>query len=437
MNLEHCVWPILKGPSVVLSEAWASNAVNTMIFRHHAILTRGRFQYGAYYRDATALVVFQRELITGKVDQFVLEGNYNLVDAHNSISLGIDRDHHLHMSYDQHASKLRYRKATLPGDIFSWGEEQDIEGETALLTYPTFLVPDDGRNMMLLSRNGHHNKGEVILRHYEERTGAWSPGTTIISGMTSSPWTSNAYWNHPAMGRDGSIHLGFVWRSSASGPDNRVNNINLDYAKSLDDGKSWISSRNRTLSLPITQVNSETAWAIAPESNLINQAGMALDSEFNPHIVFYSDDENGIVQYQHVWLAGDKWRHSVLSTRTSRFVLAGGGTLRIPISRPDILVDDANVVYVIYRGDLTGNRLVAQRLLPPHYTPDQSDIRVLWKHDVGMAEPIIDRLRWRQDRILSMLVQWNDQPDRDAPAYDRLEPILTIDLDIVGEWEVA
>lgn len=425
----------LNSRSVLLSEAWATNSVNTVIFRHHGILTRGRYQYGSYYKDMSSIVVFQRDILSGSVSKYEINGNYNLLDAHNSISLGIDRNHHLHMSYDQHASTLRYRRARFPYDISSWSDEVEIPHVSQeRVTYPTFIVPPDERPLMLLYRSGTYNSGEAKLQKYDESSQTWSNLGTFLSGTGQKPWTSNAYWSHPAVGRDGSLHLGFVWRISPVGKDAAFSNVNIDYAKSLDDGRSWVSSRGVPFSLPITQVNSETAWPVPPGSNLINQCGMALDDKGNPHIVYYADDQDGIVQYQHVWFDGKLWHHSVLSNRTTPFRLAGGGTLRLPISRPDIVIDDHGVAYVIYRGDLSENRLVAQRLRPPHYTPDFSDVRILWPHDLGCMEPIIDRLRWRQDRILSLLVQWNDQPDHDRTVGEIREPIFVVDVDVVAEW---
>jgi hypothetical protein len=429
--------PVLPGRGFLLTDAWATNTVNTVIFRHHAVLTRGRFQYGAYYRDPESLCVFQRDLLSAEIGSHVLSGSYNLVDAHNSISLGMDRDHHLHLSYDQHASALRYRRALIPCDVTSWSEELPIgENTRQIVTYPTFLVLPDGRPMMLLYRDGHHDKGDAKLGRYDERTRTWSDIEIVLSGSRQSPWTSNAYWNRPAIGRDGSLHLGFVWRNSTKNDEGLASNKGMDYAKSYDNGRSWASSRGRPFALPITQVNSETVWPIPPESNLMNQCGMTLDQCLNPHIVYYADDEDGIVQYFHLWFAEGKWRNTKISARSTPLSMVGGGTLKLPISRPDLVIDGRAVVYVIYRGDLTDDRLVAQRLLPPDYRPVPGDVRVLWKHDVGFAEPIIDHLRWHRDGILSMLVQWNDQPDHDRANEEIREPIFVVDWDIGPEWDV-
>jgi hypothetical protein len=78
--------------------------------------------------------------------------------------------------------------------------------------------------------------------------------------------------------------------------------------------------------------------------------------------------------------------------------------------------------------------MVAQRLLPPHYRPDPSDIRTLWDRALGRAEPVIDRLRWRRDGLLSMLVQKNRQPAHDRPADPVYEPIYVVDWQLQSMW---
>jgi hypothetical protein len=293
----------------------------------------------------------------------------------------------------------------------------------------------DGWPLLFLYRDGVWNKGRARLKEYSESSKTWvDRDPAILCGAQHLPWTSNAYWNHPAVGPDGSIHLSFVWRTNSLGAEKRINNINICYAFSRDKGRSWYSSRNRKFQLPITQVNAETVFPVSPGSNLINQCGMALDSHNRPHIVFYSDDPDGVPQYQHLWFDGREWQHHYISQRTQPFVLAGGGTLQIPISRPEIVVDDEDRVYVIYRGDLTENRMVAQRLLPPNYVSDPKDVRVLWEEDLGFAEPVIDRLRWRRDGVLTMLIQKNYQPPNDQKATPKYEPIYLVDWDVSLLW---
>lgn len=160
-----------------------------------------------------------------------------------------------------------------------------------------------------------HDKGTARIKTYDEATQTWTNHPQpILSGAEQKPWTSNAYWNHPAVGTDGSLHLSFVWRTHTLGEEQRINNINIGYACSYDNGLSWQTSHQRPYKLPITQVNAETIYPVSPGSNLINQTSMALDSQNHPHIVFYADDPDGIPQYQHLWFDGKVWRHQTFQT---------------------------------------------------------------------------------------------------------------------------
>jgi hypothetical protein len=413
-----------------LGLAWAANTVNTVIFRHHGILSSGNQQYTAFYVDEQTLRLVQRNLETDRITTHDLAGKYNLRDAHNSISLGVDRAGHLHMSYDHHGTQLRYRRSNQAHSIDSWTEEIAMTGTNEdRVTYPTFILSHHGHPLTLLYRDGSHNKGSARLKTYDEATQTWADHLTpILSGSDQKPWTSNAYWNHPATGSDGSLHLSFVWRIQGMGDEDVVNNTNIGYARSFDNGKTWQTSHGRPYKLPITQVNAETVYPVAPGSNLINQCSMALDSLNRPHIVFYADDANGIPQYQHLRYDGKAWHHTVLSQRTEDFALMGGGTLQIPISRPDIVLDAQDNAYVIYRGDLSHNRVTATRLAAPHYRYHPANAQALLDQDLGYAEPIIDRSRWAQDHTLTLLLQPNDQPNHDKQHQAQQRTVTLADI---------
>ncbi|MGE3744687.1 MAG: BNR repeat-containing protein [Sphingomonadaceae bacterium] len=421
---------------VPLGPAWATNSVNTVAFRHHGIISTSRYQFAAFYQSPTQMIVVRRDLATDLIQRTEIVGSYNLMDAHNCISLGIDRAGYIHLSYDHHASALRYRRSLAPYDVSRWTDEQSTNGRyEGQVTYPTFIMPGNGP-LLMLYREGVHDKGISRLKEFDEIAAAWSdidPG--ITSGAAQAPWSSSAYWNHPAVGDDGRIHLSFTWRSALLGAEKRINNIDIDYAYSDDFGHSWFSSRGRQFRLPITQTTSETVFPVSPGSNLINQCSMTVDSRGLPHIAFYADDPDQIPQYQHLWFDGRNWRHEIVSQRRTGFILSGDGTLRIPISRPDILIDDLDRVYMIFRGDISDNRLMALRLLPPDYEFDPKDCRILWMSDLGFTETVLDRGRWRTDRILSMYIQKSDQPahDREAPAS--FEPGYIVDWWLVRDWD--
>jgi len=415
-----------------LGMGWASNTVNTVIFRHYGIVTDDDFQYTAFYVDDTVLRVVRRTLSTEAVEFHDVEGSYNLVDAHNSISLGVDSAGYLHMAYDQHGGLLRYRRSLHPTSIDAWSDELSMTGVAEHhVTYPCFIQgsPQAPRQpLMLLYRDGQWNKGTARINVYDtERTNWTVLQEAVLSGADQNPWTSNPYWNHPATGRDGSLHLSFVWRTDSIGEEARINNINIGYAKSLDGGVTWLTSRNQPYRLPITQVNAETIHPVSPGSNLINQCSMALDSEDRPHIVFYADDQNGIPQYQHVWLDGVQWRHRVISDRAGYFSLQGTGTLQIPISRPEILIDHEDQAFVLLRGYPTHGLMSVVKLCPPDYLFDARATTTLWDEDLGQAEPIVDRIRWQREQVLTMLIQYNYQPDGDRPADRRFSTVHLVD----------
>lgn len=398
-----------------LGEAWAGNTVNTVIFRHHGIFTHQGMQFTSFYVDEHTLRFISRRLSDDHISQYDLAGEYNLKDAHNSISMGVDRQGYLHACYDHHASKLRYRRSLQPLSIDGWTDDLPMTGQHEdKVTYPTFILPRGDYPLTLLYRDGTHNKGSARLKYYDEQTGRWKDKPTpILSGAEQKPWTSNAYWNHPAIGSDGSLHLSFVWRTGVLGEEQLVNNINIGYAWSPDNGHHWYTLQGQPYQVPITPTTAETIWPVPPGSNLINQCSMALDKNNRPHIVFYANDANGVPQYQHLRYDGKQWHHQIISNRESAFRLVGGGTLKIPISRPEILIDEKSDVYVIMRGDLTDNRLAFALLPAPKYIFNQKNAGILVNEDVGFSEPVIDRERWLNEKVLSILVQYNEQRNHD------------------------
>ncbi|CAB3806015.1 BNR repeat-containing protein [Paraburkholderia fynbosensis] len=427
---EYRRFTVRQSAEIDLGDAWAGNSINTVIFRHHGILTCEGKQFTAFYVNEHSLRLVQRDLKTNNIQTCDLGGEYNLTDAHNSISIGIDRANHIHICYDHHATQLRYRRSVHPGNITEWSEELPMTGNAETkVTYPTFLQPRNGFPLALLYRDGIHNKGTARLKYYDEASGSWADSPLpILSGSDSKPWTSNAYWNHPAIDHDGNLHISFVWRTHMLGEDRRVNNINIGYASSSDNGISWVTSKGRGYQLPITQTNAETVHPVSPGSNLMNQCSMAVDSLNRPHIVYYADDSNGIPQYQYLRYDGSLWHHQIISKRARPFTLTGSGTLQIPISRPEIVLDRNDNAYIITRGDHSRGRMVATVLRAPGYVWVPDNVQTIWEEDLGFSEPIIDRVRWAQENVLSLLVQYNEQPNHDLGHRSLFRPIKLIDV---------
>ena len=412
---------------VPLGEGYASSTVNTTIFRHHGLVTQGDYQFGAYYVSSTEIAVFRRHLRDNSIQTGALAGAFRTADVHNCISLGIDSRGFVHMAYDHHGNPLNYRRSSQPMDVTEWSDPLPLTGQLEeRVTYPYFIMRPDTGDLLLLYRYGGAGNGDACLKAYNPETQVWSDlAMRVIKGMDQVPWTSNAYWNHPAFDSRGNLLLSWAWRvnQKASANADFIFNHNHGFAKS-PDGIHWFTSHGVELSLPMTQVNSEIIWPTTPGATIANQCSSAVDSKDRLHIAVHGATEpGGAPQYQHIWSNGQNWQCNVLSERETPFGLL---TWDVPMSRPEILIDRADRVYVIYRCDLTFQRFVAQRLDPPDYAPP-GQIFELWPEDLKHSEPIVDRIRWRTEGVLSLLIQRTTQPPLIAQEDLPPEPVQVVD----------
>ncbi|WP_141441390.1 BNR repeat-containing protein [Vreelandella titanicae] len=418
-----------KECEIDLGSAWAGNTINTVIFRHHGVVSSNGYQFTAFYVDENTLSVVKRRLSDNLIEKHCLLGQYNLKDAHNSISLGIDRAGHIHISYDHHSSKLKYRRSHNSLDISSWSNELSMTGANEQkVTYPTFVLPKNDSPLLMLYRDGSWKKGNAYLKFFDEDDKRWKDyPLPILSGAYNNPWTSNAYWNNPVVDEYGCLHLSYVWRTDYFSDKQLVNNINIGYAKSYDNGCTWQTINDKPYKLPITQVNSDVIWPVAPGSNLINQCSMAVDSKGFPHIAFYSNDENGVPQYQHIWYTGTIWKHGYVSNRKEGFKLAGGGTLKIPMSRPAIIIDKEDNVFIFFRSDETAQRMAVCCLKSPYYSSVNMTYKIIWDYSLEQSEPVFDFSRWCEENILTLFIQKNQQPNGDLVHVDEFENVFLVD----------
>lgn len=211
---------------ISLGQGWAGNTVNTLIFRHHAILTSRQHQFTAYYDDKEKLRLVRRDLETGSTIHHTISGEYQVRNAYNSISLGIDVNGYLHICYDRHGNSLHYRRSEEPITIDRWTKALPMSGKMGeKITCPTFLIHPLNKSLMFLYRHGSSSKGKAGLKTYNFTSKAWKDSPSpILSGYDQRPWTSNPYWNHPVFDRTGKLHLSYVWRTHPLGAEERVIN---------------------------------------------------------------------------------------------------------------------------------------------------------------------------------------------------------------------
>lgn len=402
----------------VLVDAMTTNAV---VLSRHSIFTHGNCQYMAFYIDEHTLRVAQRDLLVDDIRIHDIHGDYNLRDAYNGISLGIDRAGCLHVSYGHYATQLCYRRAFMPYSVDAWTDELPlIDVNEDWRGFPVFILPHDSHPLTLFYYDGIYTR----LKIYDEASQTWTNHQGHINQKTMS---GSPCRNHPLVGNDGTLNLILLCRTQAFDKEEWINNINICYARSADNGLTWTASLSCPYR-PITQVDEKTVCSVSLNNELISPSSMALDSYNRPHIVFHSDDYNGIPQYQYLWFDGTIWRHRYISQRETAFVQSGE-TLQIPtINLPEIVIDRQDNVYVVYKDGLTGNKIVVTYLAPPDYFYNSAQTGIVWAAEHGSAELVADRIRWQNENVLTLLVQ--DYPQSADDLQDKLldTPILLIDL---------
>ena len=394
------LFPIAKG--------WANNSVNTVVFRRNSVVSHGDTQYVAFYDNNRYVTLAKRRRGTGKweIQKSRYQGNAH--DAHNSISIMVDGDGYVHLSWDHHGHQLRYCQGIAPGSIELTDEMPMTRSKEEQVTYPEFYRLSNG-NLLFLYRDGKSGAGNLIINHFDVDSRQWSQRQ---SPLIDGEGAQNAYWQL-CTDDHGTVHLSWVWRETGDISTNH----DIAYAKSTDEGISWKRSTDQVQPLPISVANAEYACKIPQEHELINTTSMCADSVGRPYIATYWRPKGTEVpQYHLVYHDGAGWQTQQITTRTTSFSLSGRGTKAIPISRPQVVVDNTGSVskaYMVFRDEERGSRVsiaICNDLRKRDWRFDD-----LTDFSVGMWEPSYDTELWRQSKTLHLFVQRVAQLDGDEP----------------------
>lgn len=413
-NLQFCLFLFLmmgcntiKTKQLAVGLGWASNSVNTVKFRKNALTTFKDHQFISYYDDEGFLVLGKRKLYSSLWEIVKTPYKGYVKDAHNSISIAIDGKGYLHVSWSHHNTQLRYAKSKKPLSL-ELGLETFMTGKQEFkITYPQFYNLPNG-NLLFMYRSGASGRGNMIINAFDVKNQKW---TQIQQNLIDGENQRSAYWQ-AAIDNNGAIHVSWVWRESWDVSTNH----DLCYAKSVDGGLTWQKSNGEKYTLPITAKNAEYAWKIPQESSLINQTAMTTDANGNPYIVTYWS-ENDIPQFQLVYLENAVWKKQNTGFRTTAFYLGGGGTKRIPISRPDIFIDNENTnrfIYMLFRDHERGNKISLAYKNFNNTSPWK--IKDITKNSVGQWEPNYDISLWRNKHQLTIFKQQVAQIDGEGFA---------------------
>lgn len=401
---------------------YSQTSVNTAVFRKNSIVTHNGIQYIAFYDENEYLTLGKRELGSARWTFYLSQYKGNCKDAHNVISIMVDGEGFLHVAFNHHGSSLNYCRSIRPGSLILGNKEIMVGRDENDVTYPEFYRLTNG-DLIFVYRSGGSGRGDLIMNRYDVETKKWH---RVQDVLIDGEKERNAYWQL-YIDNANTIHVSWVWRET---PDVATNH-DLCYACSHDGGVTWEKSTGEKYRLPITVRNAEYVWHIPQNSDLINQTGMCADDNGNPFIATYwRDRDSSVPQYRLVWLDGKEWKMQQVSHREMPFSLSGGGTKKISISRPQIVMKNKKGkahFYYIFRDEERGNTVsVATK---QDLEESKWKITDLTDFTVGAWEPTYDTELWREEHKLHLLVQHTDQGDGEKTSLLSPQPVYILEVE--------
>lgn len=386
-----------------VAEGWAKNTVNTVVFRKNALTTYRNVQFISFYDEQGHVVVGKRKINSTKWTISKTRFKGNVADAHCSISIAVDGEGYLHISWGHHNNKLRYAKSLNPLGL-DLGPEEAMTGLLEnKVSYPEFYRMPDG-SLLFFYRDGGSGNGSLVINKYDLKSRRW---TQLHRNLIDGQGKRNAYWQ-ACIDHKGIIHISWTWRES---PD-VASNHDICYARSTDGGVTWERSTGEKYILPVNAANAEYALKIPQNSELINQTSMTVNGRGAVLIASYWSDANGVPQYHVVQRTPGGWQAMDLGFRKNTFSLSGGGTKRIPIARPQIISWKNGKGYatgVIFRDEERGGYISIA--VSKEGAPGSWQIIDIYKEDCGSYEPLYDMDLWNSEGRLHLFVQKTDQVD--------------------------
>lgn len=383
-----------------VAHGYSGTSVNTAVFRANSVTSRGDTRYCCFYNPEGYVTVARRRPGDDAWEVRPTRYKGNVADAHNVISMAVDGEGYLHLSFDHHGHPLNYCRSKAPYTL-ELGDKEPMTGvDEGNVTYPEFYKLKGG-DLLFVYRSGSSGRGNLVMNRYSVKEKKWHRvQDVLIDGEDQR----NAYWQL-YVDEQGIIHLSWVWRETWLVETNH----DLCYARSSDNGVTWYKTNGEKYELPIRYDNAEYACLIPQNSELINQTSMSADANGNPYIATYwRDADSDVPQYRIVWHDGTAWHNRQVSDRKTPFSLSGGGTKMIPIARPRIVVDGKEIFYV-FRDEERGSKVSMAHA--SDVSKGEWNVTDLTDFSVDAWEPSHDTELWKRDRRLHLFVQHTKQGD--------------------------
>jgi len=398
---------------------WAKTSVNAVIFRQNSMVSHGGHQYIAFY-DSTGYVNLGKRKL-GSEDWEIYKTQYDgdVLDAHNMISIMVDGDGYLHMSWDHHGHKLNYCRSVRPESL-ELGKKISMTGKIERnVTYPQFYKMSNG-DLLFVYRDGSSGDGNIVLNRYDLKQKRWKQ---IHENLIDGEGERNAYWQM-CLDKNDVLHMSWVWRESGD----VATNHDMAYARSIDGGVTWQASTGEMYNLPVNARNAEYAMRIPQGSDLINQTSMTADQNSNPYIAtYYQGVDDKAPHVYIIYYDGNKWDQLKVDQRSLDFNLSGGGTRSIPISRPVILYSNQTGVsqlHIIYRDEEYDNNACMKTINLDKQREWKTTI--LTKNSLDRWEPTFDTELWKEKGVLNLFIQKVGQGSGDEKSVEMPATMISV-----------
>ncbi len=406
---------------VPVANGWASNSVNTVVFRKNALVTWHDTQYIAFYDSARYVVLGKRAPGTDRWQLVTTPYRGNAADAHNCISIMADGEGYLHLAWDHHNNPLHYCRSKSPGSL-EMGQPMPMTGlPEQRVSYPEFYRLPNG-NLLFFYRNGQSGQGNLVINTYNVHTQKWEQ---LHSNLVDGEGQRSAYWQ-ACVDKQGVIHLSWVWRESAD----VASNHDLCYARSRDGGRTWEKSTGTPYTLPVTAATAEYSCRIPQKSELINQTSMVADDAGHPYIATYWRDSGTTVpQYHIVYNNNGRWQAQNTAFRKTAFSLSGMGTKRIPIARPQLVCwqkGKATAALLVFRDAERGDKVSAA--FSSNIQNGKWTLSDYTSFSAGSWEPTYDTELWKDKHLLHLFVQRVEQADSEGKTNTPPQMVQVLEI---------
>ena len=291
----------------------------------------GTKAYVGYYDSERYLTVAEVDLQSGTISKKRIDNRYGGWDSHNYVTLFYDAHGILHVTGNEHATKLVYARTQVPGDFSSLERQTGIVGNAEeKVTYPIFLETKNG-SLAFIYRDGGSGDGNYIIDGFDGKKWNRLLSTPLFSNKDGAD-TVSAYPTYFVRDKDGDFHVAWVWRAS---PDARTN-FDVSYASS-PDLVSWFNAKGDRLELPITPTSDVKVESIPQGAGLFNNLRLAFDLKNRPVISYQKYDQHGYSQVYHAALRGRVWTIAPFTNWNYRWNFGGSHSIASEISFSGVL----------------------------------------------------------------------------------------------------